>query len=122
MVAADGDECVVEFANSVEFFHQNSQRRVESHGLAKVVSEVFPHDVNVRQERWHLAFQVVGVESPEFGPRSLNPFSMAVGRAKPVAKRLVVFSCSQEVSEVSSHFFQQVLLRFFNVFSTAHAL
>ena len=111
VVAADDDQRVVQLASLLHFVQQQTDGGIKRHDLAEVVHQVFPHLMHVRQERRHLALQVVRVQSPERFSRAFDPLAMHIRWAEPVAERLIVLAISQKRAEISECLVVQDLFR-----------
>ena len=114
VIAADDDQRVVVFASLFQFLNKNAQRRIEGGNFAEVICQIFTYRMHIRQERRHLAFQVIRINTPQFFTGPLGPFAMHIGWSEPIRKRLPLFAILQELTEVSPNFTVQFLLGFFH--------
>jgi hypothetical protein len=111
MIAADGDECVLKFADLGESREQQPERGVDRLGLAEVVSEVLAHFRHVRQESRHFSLQLVGLDTPQLFTGALDPLAVGIGGPKPVAEGLAWFTVGEEGVEIAPHLRVDFLLR-----------
>ena len=104
VVAGDGDEGVVEHTGFFEFGDVDADSVVPGGDFAEVVGEVFADFGDVGEVGGHFAFEIVGIDVPEFFAAALGPGAVDIGGAEPVAEGFVVFVVGEEGAEVGADF------------------
>src|SRR5690606_4280665 len=119
VVATNHNQGILQFANFVQPLDEQAQGGVEGGNLTKIIGQILANLGHVGQERWHLAFEVVGGDAPEFFTRSLVPFAVNIGGTEPVAERLLWLAVIQKAIEVGQHLVVQHLLGLIEVHTAA---
>ena len=71
-------------------FYQDAQCTVKRENLAQVIGEILTNFRDVWQKWRELALEIVWIQPPQFASRTLDPFSMNIGRTKPIGEWLPV--------------------------------
>ena len=122
VVAGDDDEGVVVFAGLFKLFNEDAAAFIEGHCLAEVVGHVFANDRDVGEEGGELAFQLIGIEIPEFFARTLDPLAVGVGGVEVVEEGVAFLAGGEEGLEVGAAFLVESLFCGVDIFGRRDGL
>ena len=122
VVAADDDQRVLAFARAVQFGEDGADGGVPGLDLTQVVGQILADDRYVGEEGWHLAFEFVGIDAPEFLAAALDPCAVDVGGAEPVGEGFPRLAGGEHRAEVLADLVEQLFARRFNRGALGHHL